>query len=107
MDTRRVGAVAGWVLFIELHIAQQPRPRVASFQQIVTEDTVLGKAAVERPLERVHVVNALADERAFTKEVLIHIGDGAGIRIDARLTPEQSRIPRQSLARQTHGHTRL
>ena len=33
-------------LLVELHISQQPRPRIASFHEVVTQDPVLGK----RPL---------------------------------------------------------
>ena len=73
----------------------------------MAEDAVLGKAPVERPLERIDVVDPLANERAFAEQVLVDIGDGARIRVDARLTPEQSRIPRPVRAGQAHGHARL
>ena len=102
-----VRAVAGGIFLVQLHIAQQSRPRVAPFQKIVAEDPVLGEASVERPLERIDVIDPLADERAFTEQVLVNIGDGARIRVDARLAPAQPRIPRPVRARQAHGHARL
>ena len=103
MAPAHVRAVAGRIFLVQLHIAQQPRPRVAPFQKIVAEDPVLGKAPVECPLERIDIIDPLADERAFVKEVLVNVGDGARIRVDARLTPEQVRVPRPVRARQTHG----
>ena len=51
----------------------------------MAEDPVLGKAAAERPLERVDVVDALADERALAEHVLVDVGDGARVRVDARI----------------------
>ena len=102
-----VRAVAGRIFLVQLHIAQQPRPRIAPFQKIVAEDPVLGKASLERLLERIDIIDPLADEGAFTEQVLVNIGDGARVRIDARLAPAQPRIPRPVRARQAHGHARL
>jgi hypothetical protein len=89
-----VRAVAGRIFLVQLHIAQQPRPRVAPFQKIVAEDPVLGKRPLEGPLERIDIIDALADERAFAEQVLVNIGDGARIGIDARLASAHARIPR-------------
>ena len=60
-----VRAVAGGIVLVQLHVAQQPGARVAAFEQIVAQDPVLGEASPERPLERIDVVDPLADERAF------------------------------------------
>ena len=87
MPAAHVRAVAGRIFLVQLHIAQQPRPRVAPFQKIVAEDPVLGETPVERLLERIDLIDALADERAFAEQVLVNIGDGAGIRIDAGSLP--------------------
>ena len=89
-----IHAVARGILLIQLYIAQQPRPHVAPFQKIVAENPVLGKAARECPFEGVDLIDALADERAFTEQVLVDIGDGARIGIDAGLTPVELRIAR-------------
>ena len=51
-----------------------------------------GKRSVERPLERVDVVDALADERAFAEQVLVDVGDGARVGIDAGFAAEQPRV---------------
>ena len=41
------------------------------------------------------------------EQVLVNIGDRVGIRIDARITPPESRIPRPVRAGQAHGHAGL
>src|SRR6185369_1477625 len=46
-----VGAVARWKLFVQLGVAEQSGSRVASFQEIVTQNAVCGKASVERAFE--------------------------------------------------------
>ena len=60
----------------------------------MAENPVLGKSTFESSLEHLDIIDPLADERSLMEEVLVNIGDGARIRVDARLTPEQSRIPR-------------
>ena len=102
-----VRAVAGRIFLVQLHVAQQPGPRVTPFQQVVAEYPVLGKASLERPLEGIDVVDPLADERALAEHVLVNIGDDARIRVDAGLAPAQPRIPRPVRARQAHRHARL
>src|SRR5512139_3119617 len=90
-----------------MYIAQQSGPRVAPFQEIVAEDPVLGKPSLEGLLERIDVVDPLADEGAFVEHVLVHIGDGARVRVDSRFAPEQTRISRPVRSRQTVGDARL
>ncbi len=102
-----VRTVAGWVLLVQLHIAQQTRPGVTPFQKIVAEDPVLGKTPLERQIEGIHVIDALADERPLTEQVLVDIGYGPRIGIDAGIAPAQRRIPRPVHAGQAHGNPRL
>ena len=59
----------------------------------MAEDAVFRKATLERVLERVDVINALADKRALAEHVLINIGDCARIRVYSGRTTEQPRIP--------------
>ena len=102
-----VGDVAGRILLVQVHIAQQTRPRMAPFQEIVAEDPVLGEPSLEGLLERIDVVDPLADEGAFAEHVLVHVGDGARVRVDSRFAPEQSRISRPVRAGKGVGHARL
>ncbi|MNS38644.1 hypothetical protein D3C72_709010 [compost metagenome] len=58
-DVRRI---ARRVAFKQLHIAKQARARIAAFQQVMAKYPVVGKTVLQRGFERIHVVDALADE---------------------------------------------
>ena len=107
MPALHVRAVAGGILLVQLGVAHQARPDIATFQQVVAQDPVLREPPAECPLERVDLVDSLADERAFAEDVLVHVGDRARIGIDARLAGVQARVPRACLPGQTCSHTRL
>ena len=87
-----VRAVGGWILLVQLHIAQQAGPRMTAFEQVVAEYPVFGEAATERALERIDLIDAFADERTLAAQVLVNIGDSARIGVDAGFAAEQSRI---------------
>ncbi len=55
----------------------------------MAQDPILGQAVAERLVEGIDVVNAFPDERTFAEEILIHVGDRAGVRIEAGLPSEQ------------------
>ncbi len=73
----------------------------------MAEDAVLGEAPVERLLEGIDIVDALADVGAFLEPVLVDVGDGVGIGVDAGIVAVQARIARAVGAGQTHGDARL
>ena len=95
------------VILIQMHVAQQAGTHITAFQQVVAENAILGKAIVQPPLERVHLIDALADKRAFTEHVLVDVRDGTGIRVDARLAAVQARVARAVCACQAHADARL
>ena len=49
----------------------------------MAEQRVLRYPSGEGGLEEIHVVDPLAAIRSFTEQVLVHVGDGAGIRVHA------------------------
>ena len=73
----------------------------------MAEYPILGKTIFKRLFERVDVVYALADERAFAQQILIDVGNRARIRVDPRFTRSEPLIFRQPSTRQGHAHTRL
>ena len=83
MTARHVTQVRRRVILEHLDVAEQPGTRVTALEQVVTEDPVFGESAVERLLECVDVIDALADERSFAEPVLVEVGNRARIRIDA------------------------
>ena len=56
---------------------------MATFDQVVAEDGVVGEAIGQRALEGIDVVDALADEGAFREGILVQVGNGTGLGIDA------------------------
>ena len=67
-----------------------------------------GKRPSSAALERVDVVDAFADERALAEQVLVDVGDGARVRIDARVAAEQRDDTASGCALgQAHAHARL
>ena len=78
-----------------------------SVKRVVAEDAVFREAPVEGALERVDVVDPLADVRALTEEVLIDIRYRARIGVDARLPAKQARVARGATRGEAHHDTRL
>ena len=107
MAACHVGAVAGGRILDQLHIAEQPRSRVAAFEQVVAEDAVLRQPAGEGAFEGVDVVDALADERAFTEPILVDVGHGARVGVDAGVAAAQPRVAAAVAAGQTDTDARL
>ena len=102
-----VHVVAGGVLFVEFHVTDERGPGMARLQQVVAEHGVFRKASVHRGLERIHLIDSLADESAFLKEVLIDIGHRPGVGIDARIARKQADKPGPPGTRQAHSHAGL
>src|ERR1700677_1811040 len=104
----RGDVVAGRKFLDHLYIRGKAGPRKNSLEQIVTKDNAFGKPAVERRLERVHVVNALAAIGTFAKEILIDVGHGESVRIESAGAGENPLKQRTFTgARQRWRHSRL
>lgn len=89
-----VGAVACRVPFEQLHVAEQAGVGVAAFDQVMAEHPVIGKAAIQCALERVHCVDAFANERPAEEQVLIDVGNGLCVGVDTRIAGEQAGVGR-------------
>ncbi len=62
VPTAHVRAIARGIVLVQLHVGEQPRTRMAPFQQVVAEDAVLGEAPVDGLFEGIDLVDTLADE---------------------------------------------
>ncbi len=102
-----VRVVARRRLFHEFDVAEQPAARVAPFEQVVAEDAVFRQASAQHVLERIDLVDALADERTLSKQVLVDIAHCARVRIDAGLAGEQPAVARAVGCSQAHADARL
>ena len=67
-----------------------PAPREDALEEIVAQERVLGDPSRERGLEGVHVVDALAGVGALAEEILVHVGDGERVGIDAARAREDA-----------------
>ena len=76
----------------DFEVGAERDARKQPFEQVVAQQRVVRHAAVERALERVDVVDALADVAAFAEEVLIHVRHGGRVRVEAD-------VPREHLAK--------
>ena len=99
--------VTGRMLFDEFDIGHQRRTRIAAFQQVVTEDEILRKASIDGLTKRVHIVDALADERPLPEHILVDIRYLARVGIDARLAREQFGEARLACTGQADRRARL
>ena len=79
----RADVVAGREFLDDLDIGGEAGAREDAFEQIVAEQRRVRHPAGERGLERVDVVDALARIGAFAEQILIDVGDGRGVGIDA------------------------
>ena len=104
----RVDVVACRKLVDHLDIRREARAREDAFEEVVAEQRVVAHPSCHRRLERVDVVDALAGERAFAEQVLVHVGRGRCVGVDARRAGEDLLVPRAVAAeRQRRCHARL
>ncbi|HRM67998.1 MAG TPA: hypothetical protein PLO71_01085, partial [Thauera phenylacetica] len=73
----------------------------------MAEDPVRRETVAEAVLERLHIVDALADEGAFAEQVLIYVRHRPRVRIDARLAAIQACIDGSTGTGQADRHRRL
>ena len=107
MLTSRVREHARRVVVDDFDVGDQRGARVQSLEQVVREQCVFGHAAVERRRERVDVVQALAGEDAFLEQILIDVGDGGGVRVDAGVPGIRPREQRPGGAGHRHADAGL
>ena len=80
---KRGDVVPGGEILHHLHIGNQAGAGEDALEQIVAEQGVLRNAALQRRLERINIVDALAGVGAFAEQVLIDVGHGGGVGVDA------------------------
>jgi hypothetical protein len=78
------------IIVDDLEIGAQSHPHEQALEQVVAQERIFRDAILEGALECLHVVNALPDVAAFTEQILIHIGNRCGVRVE-------SHVPRKHL----------
>src|SRR5262249_53733293 len=74
------------VVVDHFHIGEQAGAGVGALDEIVAENGVGRKAAVQNLAEDVDLVDAFAGETAFTEEVLIDVGDRLRVAVETGLS---------------------
>ena len=72
--------------------------RQRAFEQVVAQHLALGQAAGQHRVHRLHVEQALAGEGAFAEQVLVDLGAGGAVRVDAALPGKQPVVERELAA---------
>src|SRR5205814_9399747 len=68
--------IATRVVVVDVDVGRERGTHVATFDEIMRQQRVLGKTTVGRRLERGNIVDPLAGEAALAEEILIDVGDG-------------------------------
>ena len=108
MLARRGDFVARGKILDHLDIGNEAGSRETAFEQVVTENRVVGNPAFERFLEDIDVVDSLAAIGSLLEQVLIHVGNRERIGIKAARLGEQM-LEQRTLAPDRHrgSHARL
>ncbi len=81
-------------IFKDFDIGDQPRAGKNTLQQVVAENRAFRDTARKRRLEGIHIVNALAAVGALLEQVLINVGHGRCVWVDAGRAREHALIQR-------------
>ena len=107
MLARRERQVVRGIVVHQVDVGAQSGARVQALEEVVAEQRVLGDPPGERRLERVDVVDALADVAALVEQVLVHVGHRGGVRIEADVAREDLCERRAGRALDADLHARL
>ena len=103
----RVRQHARRVVVHELDVRYQRDACVQPFEKVVRQERVLRYRILERGYERVHVVEPLAGEDPFGKEILIGVGHRGRIRVHARVARIEAGEERTGRAHERDADARL
>ena len=84
------------------NVGSQSGPRIGTLNEIMTEEGIPRKTAGKNARHRVHFVNPFTGECAFAEQILVNVGDGAGIRVKPTLASENGCQSRARRALHTH-----
>ena len=85
-----VGQVAFRMIFQQFHVAEESAPGMAALDQVMAENPVVGEPGTHGGVECLDVVDGLADELALSEQVLVNVGDLAGVGVQANVSREQA-----------------
>ena len=56
----------------------------------MAQERVFGDAPRQTALERIHIIDAFADVAPLAKQILVHIGDGQCVQIEAAIARKEA-----------------
>src|ERR1700733_7326765 len=80
-----VGAVVRGIVLNDLDIASEAGSSVCALDQVMTEQGIARKAAIENAVKCIDLIDPFSNEDAFTVQVLIHVGGSASVNVEPRL----------------------
>ena len=89
---RHIGVRGG--IFNEGHIGHGGAAAHGAFQQVMAQHLPFGQTARQDRMHGLHMEQALAGERALTKEVLVNLGRGGAVGVNAALPGKQPAVGR-------------
>src|SRR5512135_1276531 len=86
----RGSGIVQWKLIEELDIGDESCPREDPFKEVVTQQDILRHPPGKGCFKCINVVDPFTDVRAFTEKVLVNIGDGRCVRVNAARAREDA-----------------
>src|SRR4051812_33560263 len=74
----------------QFHVGNEAAASVVALDQVMAEDLVLREDIPNSGLEGIDLVDSLTGERTGSEQVLIDVGNGGCVRIDARGSSEDA-----------------
>ena len=91
----------------KLDIAGQAHPNMSAFDQIMAQQQLLGKPSRKHAVEGANVIDAFAVIGPFAGQILVDVGNRAGIGVDADGIRKEPAERRTGRAGQGRAHARL
>src|SRR5271166_4148528 len=86
----------------KLDICRQGGPREDAFKKIVAKQGVIFYLARESFFERINVVDSFAGVRTFAEQILVDVGGGGRVRVDAA-RPRKHLLEKRTLSLRGQG----
>ena len=74
----------------QFHVTEESAPGMAALDQVMAENPVVGEPGTHGGVKCLDVVDGLADELALSEQVLVNVGDLAGIGVQADISRKQA-----------------
>ena len=102
-----IGAEVRRIVLNHYNIRGQSDARVCALDQVVTQQSIAGKASVQNAEHGIDFVDALPRECAFSIQILVDIGNRPRVGIETGLAGKNGRQPRARARLHTYADSGL